>query len=56
MKSKGQELEITVWDEQVKEIKKYKIGDTLRIENIDKRQKNKNFELHLNGAGKIKKL
>ena len=56
MKSKSEEVEITVWDEKVKEIKKFKIGDLLRIENIDKRQKNGNLELHLNGAGKIKKL
>ena len=56
MKSKSEEVEITVWDEKVKEIKKFKIGDVLRIENIDKRQKNGNLELHLNGTGKIKKL
>ena len=56
MKSKSEEVEITVWDEKVKEIKKFQIGDVLRIENIDKRQKNGNLELHLNGAGKIKKL
>lgn len=56
LKSKMQELEIIVWDEKVKEIKKYKIGDHLLIENIDKRQKNGDFELHLNSAGKIKKI
>lgn len=56
MKSKIEEVEITVWDKKVKEIKKFKIGDILRIENIDKRQKNGNIELHLNGAGKIKKI
>ncbi len=27
MKSKSEEVEITVWDEKVKEIKKFKIGD-----------------------------
>jgi replication factor A1 len=56
MKSNEKEVEITVWDEKVKEIKKFKKGDTLRIENIDKRQKNGTLELHLNGAGKIKKI
>lgn len=56
MKSKSEDIEITVWDEKVKEINKYKIGDVLRIENIDKRQKNGILELHLNGTGKIKKL
>ena len=56
IKSKNDEVEIIVWDEKVKEIKKFKIGDVLRIENIDKRQKNGNLELHLNGTGKIKKL
>ena len=56
MKSRIEEVEITVWDEKVKEIKKFKIGDIIRIENIDKRQKKGNIELHLNGAGKIKKI
>jgi replication factor A1 len=56
MKSKSEDIEITVWDEKVKEINKYKIGDVLRIENIEKRQKNGILELHLNGTGKIKKL
>lgn len=56
LKSNMNKVEITVWDEKVKELKKYKIGDILRIENIDKRQKNGNLELHLNGSGKIKKL
>ena len=56
IKSKSEEFEIIVWDEKVKEIKKFKIGDALRIENIDKRQKNGVLELHLNGMGKIKKL
>ena len=55
LKSNMQKVEITVWDEKIKELKKYKIGDFLRIENIDKRQKNGNLELHLNGSGKIKK-
>lgn len=55
LKSNIQKVEITVWDEKIKELKKYKIGDVLRIENIDKRQKNGNLELHLNGSGKIKK-
>ncbi len=56
MKSKSEDIEITLWDEKVKEINKYKIGDVLRIENIEKRQKNGILELHLNGSGKIKKL
>jgi replication factor A1 len=56
LKSKIQEFEIIVWNEKVKEIKKYNIGDHLLIENIDKRQKNGNFEFHLNCDGKIKKI
>jgi replication factor A1 len=56
IKSDEKELEITVWDEKVKEIQNFKIGDKIQIENMDKRQKNGNLELHLNGTGKIKKL
>jgi replication factor A1 len=56
IKSKGKDLEITVWNEKVKEMQNFKIGQKIQIENIDKRQKNGNIELHLNGAGKIKKI
>ncbi|MCJ7571339.1 MAG: OB-fold nucleic acid binding domain-containing protein [Candidatus Thermoplasmatota archaeon] len=56
IKSDEKELEITVWDEKVKEIQNFRIGDKIQIENIDKRQKNGNLEFHLNGSGKIKKL
>lgn len=47
---------ITIWDEKVKELQKFKQGDKVEINNLDIRQKNNNFEIHLNGRGNIKKI
>lgn len=47
---------ISVWDEKVKEIQKYKIGAQIEITNLDIREKNGVKELHLNGRSNIKKL
>ena len=47
--------QITVWDEKVKEIQKFKPGDTIDISNIDIRKKNNVTEMHINGRGVIKK-
>lgn len=46
---------ITIWDEKVKEIQKFKTGDTLDIFNITVREKNNVKELHMNGNCEIKK-
>ena len=48
--------QIAIWDEKVKEIQKLKQGDSIKIENIDIRQKNGKEELHVNSKGVIKKL
>lgn len=56
IKSQGENIELTAWDEKVKEIQKFQIGEKIQIENINERQKNGIMEFHLNGAGKIKKI
>jgi len=47
---------ITLWDKKVKEIQNYKIGDYIRFENIDIKNKNGVKEIHINGNTKILKL
>lgn len=47
--------QLTIWDEKVKEIQKFKPGDTLDISNIDIRNKNNVTEMHINGRAVIKK-
>jgi len=47
--------QLVIWDEKVKEIQRFKQGDSLIIENFDMRQKNGNKEIHVNGKGTIKK-
>jgi len=44
---------ITIWDEKVKEIQKFKQGDKIKLNNYDIRKKNENIEIHLNGHGNI---
>ena len=48
--------QITVWDEKVKEIQRFKAGDILDISNIDIRKEKNVAEIHLNGSCLIKKL
>jgi len=48
--------QITLWDEKVKEMQQYKIGDKLEISNISLRENNGNTEFHLNGKSKILKI
>ena len=47
---------LTIWDEKVKEIQKYKVGDKISIDSIDLRKRNGESELHINGNSTIKKL
>lgn len=47
--------QLTLWDEKVKEIQRFKKGDIVVIENVDIRQKNNTTEYHLNGRSNIKK-
>ncbi len=56
IKEKENEKQITVWDEKVKEIQDYKIGDKIKIENIDNRSNKGKKELHLNGSAKISRI
>jgi len=55
IKEKDDVKQLTVWDEKVKEIQRFKQGDSIEITNVDKRQKNGNAELHVNGNSTIKK-
>lgn len=48
--------QLTVWDEKVKELQKFKAGDQIKIKNIDIRNKNNILEMHLNGRGVIIKI
>jgi replication factor A1 len=51
----NEEKQITIWDANVKEIQKYKIGDKIQIKDISKKQYNGKTEIHVNGNGTIKK-
>jgi len=51
----NKEYSLVVWDEKVKEIQQFKIGETLKINNINQREKNGVEELHINGTSHIEK-
>lgn len=40
---------LVLWDNKVKEIQNYKVGDKISIENFDRKSKNGSIELHING-------
>jgi len=48
--------QLTIWNEKVKEIQQFNVGDTLEIHDIDMRQKDGTMEIHVNGRGTIKKV
>lgn len=56
VQTKNGTKQITIWDEKVKELQKFKQGDRIKINNFDIKQKNDNQEIHLNGRGYIKKI
>jgi len=47
--------QLILWDDQVKAIQQYKIGDSINITNISYRYTNGNQEIHVNGSSEIKK-
>ena len=47
--------QLILWDDQVKTIQQYHIGDSIKITNISYRYTNGNQELHVNGSSEIKK-
>ena len=55
IKTKDEIKEITIWDEKVKELQKFKTGDNIEISNFDTKQKNGKIEIHLNEKTKMKK-
>ena len=50
------DYEFTIWDEKVKELQGFKIGDIIEIKGFDIRKKNGENEYHLNGKCKIEKV
>lgn len=49
IKAENVEKLVTIWDDKVKEIQKYKIGNQIRLKNITIKQSNGQIELHANG-------
>jgi len=47
--------QLTIWNEKVKEIQQFNVGDGIEISDIDVRQKDGTTEIHVNGRGTIKK-
>jgi len=58
IKIRGKEgvKQLVLWGEKVKEVQRFKQGDTIEINNISTRQKNGEQEAHVNGRSNIKKL
>jgi len=55
IKNKDGTHTLSLWDEKVKEIQKYKIGQMINLENLHIKQKNGSIEYHVNGKTQIKK-
>jgi len=55
LKAKDEIREITIWDDKVKEIQKFKKGDTIKIINYNIKQISNKTEIHLNGKAVIEK-
>lgn len=56
IKTKNEVKKITLWDEKVREIQKYRVGDSIRVDNVLFKQKNGVKEIHLGNGSVIKKL
>ena len=46
---------LTVWDEKVKELQRFKVGDVIEIKRVNRRNNQENTELHVNGRSTIKR-
>jgi replication factor A1 len=55
IKDRDKKKVITLWDQCVKDIQAYKIGDTITLKNITTKCGNGKTELHLNGNSSIEK-
>jgi replication factor A1 len=55
IKEQNSEKDITLWDRCVKDIQVCKIGDTITLSNVTRKQSQEKTELHANGNGTIKK-
>jgi len=56
IKTNEETKSLTLWDNKVKEIQKYKVGDKIKINNLTIKNNNGKDEIHLNGNGKINNL
>jgi len=56
IKEKNLVKNLTIWDEKVKEIRSFKKGDLLEINDIDIRNKNGKTEEHINGRSTIRRV
>jgi len=56
IKNNGIEQKITLWDAKVKEIQKYKLGEILKIEDVEVRNFNGQEEFHVNENSKLIKV
>ena len=56
LKVEGHIKKITLWDKKVKEIQSYKVGDKIKFEDIDIKNKNGIDEIHINGNSKFYKI
>jgi replication factor A1 len=55
LQSKNDVKKITIWDEKVKEIQNFKIGDNITLSDVDIKNRNGQEEIHINGRCKIQK-
>ncbi|MDH7517497.1 MAG: OB-fold nucleic acid binding domain-containing protein [Candidatus Thermoplasmatota archaeon] len=56
IKEKNTIRTLTVWDEKVKEIRCFKKGDSIEIDEVDVREKNGKKEEHVNGRSIIRRI
>ena len=56
LKTPNHSYTVILWNEKVKEIQKYSIGDTLELEGYTSKNNNGTEEIHLNGQSIIKKI
>jgi ssDNA-binding replication factor A large subunit len=54
IKDKDTVKTLTLWDEKVKEIQIFHVGDVIKIDNFDIRNNNGKAELHVNGRSTIR--
>ena len=51
----SEQRKVTLWDKHVKDVQHYKVGETITISGLTKKQKNGNTEWQVNGSSQIKR-